>query len=127
MKKYWIIISLIVVLSLLLAGCNLPGQPKPTSQVDAMNTAAAQTITAQLTNIAKTNQAQAQITPTVTLSPSDENPSASTGTPTPTPTKTAEGDCFQASLVSETIPDGTDFTPEPDLYQNLDPEEHRHL
>lgn len=111
MKKYWIVTSLVVVFSLLLTGCNLPGQPEPTSQVDALNTAAAQTITAQLTNIAKTNQAQAQITPTVTLSPSDENPTNPTGTPTPTPTKTPEGDCYQASLVSETIPDGTDFTP----------------
>jgi hypothetical protein len=109
MKKYWIIPGLIVVLSLVLTGCNLPGQPEPTSQVDAMNTAAAQTITAQLTNIAKTNQAQAQITPTVTLSPSSET--SATSTPTPTSTQTEQGDCYQASLVSETIPDGTDFTP----------------
>ena len=109
MKKYWIITSLIVVLSLLLTGCNLPGQPAPTSQVDAMNTAAAQTITAQLTNIAKTNQAQAQMTPTVTLSPSEET--TPTATSTPTPTSTEQGVCYQAALVSETIPDGTDFTP----------------
>ncbi len=111
MKKYWIIISLIVVLSLVLTGCNMPGRPVPTSQVDAMNTAAAQTITAQLTSIAKTNQAQGQVTPTMTLSPSDETPAPSTATPTPTATITAQGDCYQASLVSETIPDGTDFTP----------------
>lgn len=111
MKKYWTIIGLLVVLSLVLSGCNLPGQPEPTSQVDAMNTAAAMTITAQLTNIAKTNQAQNQITPTVTISPSVEIPGESTATPTPTLTKTAEGVCYQASLVSETIPDGTDFTP----------------
>ncbi len=50
MKKYWLLISFIVIFSLTLSSCNLPGNPTPTSQVDALNTAAAQTVQAQQTN-----------------------------------------------------------------------------
>ncbi|MDY6873272.1 MAG: NBR1-Ig-like domain-containing protein [Chloroflexota bacterium] len=113
MKKQWTLITLFIVFSIILAGCNYPGRATPTSQVDAMNTAAAQTIQAQQTGIVQTSQAQSQTTPTVTLSPSDDvtATTAPQNTSTLTPTRTTEGDCYSASLVSETIPDGTDMTP----------------
>ncbi|MCB2209379.1 hypothetical protein KQH62_00670 [bacterium] len=113
MKKQWTLITLFIVFSIILAGCNYPGRATPTSQVDAMNTAAAQTIQAQQTGIVQTSQAQSQTTPTITLSPSEDASEtvAPNNTSTPTPTKTTEGDCYSGSLVSETIPDGTDMTP----------------
>jgi hypothetical protein len=116
MKKQITLISLVVIFSLSLAGCNYPGRATPTSQVDVLNTAAAQTIQAQQTGIAQTNQASAQDTPTVTLEPSNGDatetatPSA-TLTPTVTPTKTTAAKCDQAAFVSETIPDGTNYNP----------------
>lgn len=112
MKKQWTLFSICVVLSMILAGCNYPGRATPTSQVDAINTAAAQTIQAQQTSIAQTNQAVAQSTPTFTPEPSltvTEETVAPTSTVTPTSTTTVE--CDQAAFVSETIPDGTRFTP----------------
>lgn len=110
MKKYWLFISLMIAFSLVLSSCNLPGNPTPTSQVDALNTAAAQTIQVQQTVIAQTNEAKDQITPTVTLSPEDSDTGQS-ATATPTPTQTAQAECYQAGFVSETIPDGKNYTP----------------
>jgi hypothetical protein len=124
MKKKMLVLILGTVFSLVLAGCNYPGQTTPTSQVDMLNTAAAQTIQAQQTSIAQTSQAFEQpATPTATLEPSEvpaeetEEPSeptsapAPTNTPLPQPTATAKVACDVAAFVSETIPDGTDFTP----------------
>jgi len=109
MKKYWLFISLIVIFSLTLSACNLPGNPTPTSQVDALNTAAAQTVQAQQTNIAQTNEAKSQITPTVTPTPGGAASATSTTAPSTTVTTAAE--CYQASLASETIPDGKNYSP----------------
>jgi len=117
MKKNIFVFILIMMLSLSLAGCNLPGRATPTTQVDLLNTAAAQTIQAQQTHIAQTHQTtltamvptntlepvNGEGTPTVTLEPSP--------TPTQTATKTTKVECDQAAFVSETIPDGTNFNP----------------
>jgi len=116
MKKNLLILSIGLSLSLILTGCNLPGQPTPTTQVDMLNTAAAQTIQAQQTNIAQTNQpANGQQTPTATIEPpADATPSETpepSATLTPNPTSTSQSACNQADFVSETIPDGTDFDP----------------
>jgi len=109
-----------IIFSIILSGCNFPGQETPTSQVDALNTAAAQTVQAQQTSIAQTALAtkQEQPGPTQTLSPepSDEpgSPTATlapSDTPTTAPTSTPEIECNQAGFVAETIPDGTDFDP----------------
>lgn len=117
MKKIIVILSLSLIFSMILSACNYPGQETPTSQVDAMNTAAAQTVQAQQTYIAKTSQAVLQAeTATVTLE-SPQNGDTVTVTPEPsrtltiTPTQTADAKCNQAAFVSETIPDGTDFNP----------------
>jgi hypothetical protein len=116
MKKKFLILSVGLSLSLILTGCNLPGRATPTTQVDLLNTAAAQTIQAQQTNIVQTNQAGViETTPTATLEPQDEEtPSATpepSDTPAPTPTHTQETACNQAAFVSETVPDGTDYDP----------------
>lgn len=116
MKKRFLILSIGLSLSIILTGCNLPGRATPTTQVDLLNTAAAQTIQAQQTNIAQTNQAgEREMTPTATLEPPSEGtPSATSepsATPSPTPTHTQETACNQAAFVSETVPDGTDYDP----------------
>ena len=124
MKKKMFVLIIGLVFSLILTGCNFPGQTTPTSQVDLLNTAAAQTIQAQQTYIAQTGQAvEQQATPTATLQPSEtpeeetEEPSQPTSPPAPTntllPTATATKQvaCDVAAFVSETIPDGTDFNP----------------
>jgi len=115
--KFAFLFMLIVVLSLGLTGCNLPGDTTPTTQVDLLNTAAAKTIQVQQTNIAKTHQTTlTAAAPTNTLKATEEE-----GTPTSTPqpsltptitaTATTEKECDQAGFVSETIPDGTEFFP----------------
>jgi len=130
MKTRIITTFLVLFFSLILVGCNLPGNAAPTSQVDMLNTAAAQTIQAQQTYIAQTNQAVIPLsTPTPTLEPTGEpgeptatleptvkpdSPTATTepttsGTSTPTATEVVE--CYLAKFVSETVPDGTDFDP----------------
>lgn len=109
MKKLSATISLAVLMALVLAGCNLPGQTTETSQVDLLNTAAAQTIQAQQTQIAQTNQAVAQSTPTATSGASTTEAVSATGTPTPT--ATAKVACNQVAFEEETIPDGTNLTP----------------
>ena len=125
MKRKILIISLPIVLSLILVGCNMPGRATQPPLEDLMNTAAAQTLQAQQTIIVQTNQAiNQQPTVTPTLSPventSTTEPSAtSTATtqptlaPSPTPSRTPTKyiACDQASFVSETIPDGTDYKP----------------
>ena len=102
-------IGLVGIISLILTGCNLPGQATATSQVDLLNTAAAQTIQAQQTNIAQTDQAVVQNTPTWTPEPSTTETTAPTSTPSPTATTQVE--CNKIDFISETIPDGTNFTP----------------
>jgi len=109
MKNSIKFISLAALFSLLLAGCNLPGQSTPTSQVDLLNTAAAQTIQAQQTNMAQTNEAVVQ--PTSTLTPEPANTETVALTTTPSPTATAQVECDQIAFIEETVPDGTNFSP----------------
>jgi hypothetical protein len=120
MKKSMLVVTGLILISFLLGGCFRPGAPTPTSQVDLLNTAAAQTIQAQQSHIAQTSQAQyPEGTPTATVQPT-VNPNEPTATPIPnttdsprfTPTGTLEDEaCNRAAFVSETIPDGTTFLP----------------
>ncbi len=116
-KYTHIIIVLIIMFSLSLAGCNMPGSATPTTQVDQLNTAAAQTIQAQQTNIAQTQQITlTAIAPTNTLEPAEDGSTPTSTlepslTPTPTATKTTQEACDQAAFISETIPDGKNFDP----------------
>jgi hypothetical protein len=120
MRKLFLVISFGLIFSIILSGCNFPGKGTPTSQVDALNTAAAQTVQAQQTSIAQTAQATKQQEPaetqTLTQEPQEEygTPTATlvpTNTPTKTPTQTPDVECNRAAFVAETIPDGTDFDP----------------
>jgi hypothetical protein len=119
MKNKIIVISFFLVFGLILAGCNMPGQPTPIPMEDVMNTAAAQTLQALQTNIVQTNQViDQQPTPTATLEPVvTENTPEPTAEPTVAPTSTptlvptAATPCDRITFVSETIPDGTDFAP----------------
>ncbi len=123
MKKSSILTITILILSFVLSGCNYPGgNGTPTSQVDQLNTAAAQTIQAQQTSIAQTSQpgGETQEGPTAITQPSETpsqepgEPSATpepTSSPTRTPTQTEQTPCDRAAFVSETIPDGTNFNP----------------
>jgi hypothetical protein len=114
MKKSVFVITFLIIFSLILAGCNLPGQETPESQVDLLNTAAAQTIQAQQTLIAEATQVPPtqEILPTETLAPQEETeeptqPPAPTHTPTTAPTNTPEGKCDQAAFMTETVLDGS--------------------
>ncbi|MFU8827160.1 MAG: NBR1-Ig-like domain-containing protein [Brevefilum sp.] len=114
MKKSIFPITLLLLFSLILVGCNLPGQETPESQVDLLNTAAAQTVQAQQTLIAQPTEVPrtAEVIPTETLPPTEETEAATSTlapTATITLTPTPEGRCDQASFVTETIPDGTVF------------------
>ena len=111
MKNSIKLISMVGLFSLLLASCNMPGQPTAASQVDLLNTAAAQTIQAQQTNIAQTNQAVVQATQTLTPEPSTSTTETVAPTSTPTSTATTKVECNLIDFVSETIPDGTNFNP----------------
>lgn len=115
MKKNYISSLVIIIISLSLGACNLPGRATPTSQVDLLNTAAAQTIQAQQTNIAQTSEAASKVTPTATLDLDSGITETSAPPATPSPTGTAtqkvETVCDQAGFISETIPDGTKFAP----------------
>lgn len=114
MKKSMLVITLVLIFSIGIAGCNFPGQEPPESQVDLLNTAAAQTIQAQQTLIAQTTEEPPEQEATVTEtppSPDDTDIPQPTSTPTVAPTNTQQVRCDQAAFVSETIPDGTDFNP----------------
>lgn len=126
MNKKILIFSFVLVFSILLTGCNFPGQVEPTTQVDMLNTAAAQTIQAQQTIIAQTSQpnepwatatslpviTQEGVTPEATTAiPTFTAQPTATSVPVNTATPTPYVECNVAGFVSETIPDGTDFDP----------------
>jgi hypothetical protein len=116
MQKSMPLIIFFLIFTIALTGCNLPNQETPISQVDLLNTAAAQTIQAQQTLIAQATDVTPQaVTPTASLPAQEDTevppePSATPAvadTPTNTPTPTQQVKCDQAAFISETIPDGT--------------------
>ncbi len=117
MKKSIFPITLLLIFSLILVGCNLPTQETPESQVDLLNTAAAQTVQAQQTLIAQPTEVPPtqETLPTETLEETETDtptePPAPTSTPTLAATPTSQAKCDQAGFVSETVPDGSDFNP----------------
>jgi hypothetical protein len=115
MKKSMLVVTLVLIFSMVIVGCNLPRQEVPESQVDLLNTAAAQTIQAQQTLIAQVTDVPptAEATATVTVPAVEETqvPPAPTQTATTAMTNTPTVRCDQAGFVSETIPDGTTFSP----------------
>ncbi|HSG25821.1 MAG TPA: NBR1-Ig-like domain-containing protein [Anaerolineales bacterium] len=121
MMRQKITLAAVILLIVLLAGCNLPPstpeQPEPLSA----QTLAAQTIDAQRTQFASGSQptqdvGQSPIPPADTLAPTNTSPPAATlpptNTPVPsfTPTKTIP--CNRAGFVKDvTVPDGKIYAP----------------
>jgi len=114
MKTYRII-ALMLALVLAVSACNMPGSAQPTEQTNpnAVFTAAAQTVVAQLTQNALLNPTSAP----ATVSPPTSTPEPATNTPEPAlppptainaPTTAPTASCDAAQFVSDvTIPDGT--------------------
>lgn len=118
MKKRTTIIMLSFLLSVMLVGCNIPIFETPVSQVDLLNTAAAQTIQAQQTSIAQTSQPtlpEPTLTgtqePTLTETPEVIETPTPTLEPTAVFTPTKQAACDVAAFVSETVLDGSSFSP----------------
>ncbi len=108
-NRYLLVLA---VITLALAGCNLPAAT-PTDQLYMLRTAAAETVAAM-----STQAHQDQATPTQAFVPTSTalalpspTPLGITPGPELSPTATANLPCDQASFVSETIPDGTQFFP----------------
>ncbi|MCJ7694906.1 MAG: NBR1-Ig-like domain-containing protein [Anaerolineaceae bacterium] len=113
MKRSHLVFTVLILLVVILGACNIPNATSPSNSDDPVKTAAAETVAALTTQIAATDMANKLLTPsptiTNTLAPSETlQPS---NTPFPTATNTPPGVCDRAGFVSETIPDGSDFSP----------------
>jgi hypothetical protein len=122
-KHFWLsFFTVLVVASLALAACNMPAGNAPvTSEPALIYTAAAQTVSAQLTQSANTIPAtpttaagqaptatQPALAPTNTQAP----PPAPTHTPVPPTATSVPIPCDRAEFVKDvTIPDGTEMAP----------------
>jgi len=103
-------INVILLLALALSACNLPTNTPPPEGANAILTAAAQTVEANLTQSAILNPPTAPPTSTV---PAGSTPTLTLAVPTNTttaPTQTAVCDLAQF-LTDVTVPDGTEFEP----------------
>jgi hypothetical protein len=95
------LLSLFFIVALIALACNFPSSTAPTQSSSVVDTAAAQTIEAEV--------GQATMTAT-TMSPNTDTPtplSTATNVATALPTSV----CDLSQFVSETIPDGTNFAP----------------
>ncbi len=102
----------ILIFSLL--ACNTVTIPTTAINVDAVGTAAAQTVAAAIGSVAPAGDTAVPPAAATTAAP---NPAVPTNTPPPVPTSTntnvppPTAICDQAAFVSETVPDGTEFAP----------------
>lgn len=112
MPKLFRLASLILCLTLTLGACNLPGSTRePEAQnAEAVLTAAAQTVEANLTQSAIQNTPTVQVAPTNTTAPPTFTLAVSptSGIPAATATQNCDDSDFVADV---TIPDGTVFDP----------------
>jgi hypothetical protein len=119
MKRHLRIVSIILLISLLAAACNMPGGGAPTPTQEPVLTQAEATEQETATNSPPTTQplvtvTSAPVTPTTTTAPT------ATSTPIPTTTSTpvgTPGACTdQAKFVEDvTIPDNTEMLPAQDF------------
>jgi hypothetical protein len=116
MKTYRIL-AVMLAIALAVSACNLPDSAQPTEQTNpnAVFTAAAQTVVAQLTQNALLNPTSAP----ATVAPPTAAPAPATSTPIPAPlpsliagpTAAPTVSCDQASFVTDvTVSDGTSFS-----------------
>ncbi len=110
-SKYWLV-SVITILTIILTACGSSPPAEPTIDPQAIFTAAAQTVAAQLTQTAAAATPTPEATATETPMPATETPSV-TETPTTSPLATAaQALCDDAKYVSDvSVPDGTVYAP----------------
>jgi hypothetical protein len=104
------LITMLAATALIFSACNLPsGQPAPaTEDPNAIFTAAAQTVEANLTQSAAVNPPTVPVLPTNTgPAPTAQEPPTNT-VPAPTATQSCDIADFVADI---TVPDGTQFSP----------------
>lgn len=109
-KLIWLV-SILLTIALGISACNLPSNDTstPTQGSDAVLTAAAQTVEANLTQAAILNPPTVPVIPTSTTAPPTVTLAVSTNTQ---PGATATQDCDDADFVTDvTIPDGTTLSP----------------
>lgn len=129
MKKITVLLSALLLISTILSACNLPtsktNKNTPSSPMDAINTAAAKTVVAMSTELARGKDTPVSlpptftpqaILPTTTLAPSSTvlatQASPATLTPAPVLDSPTPIPCDRAAFVTDvTIPDGTSFDP----------------
>ena len=113
MSKLARLVSITLFLALVLSACNLPSTTQETEGADAVLTAAAQTVEANLTQAAILNPPTVPVIPTSTTAP----PTVTLAAPTNTkPVATATQNCDDADFVTDvTIPDGTTLSPNEDF------------
>lgn len=109
----YILLSMFITTSLLVTACGEKNTPEATQAMNSIQTAVAETVAAQdAVQAANTSTPAAPVaTQTPLLFSPTLTPLAPLASPT-LPSNTAKSKCASASLVSETIPDGTMFRPE---------------
>ncbi len=110
MRKSRKLIILTILSVLILSACGDANN----AQDPTIATAVAQTVAAQNASQTNTETAAASATPFITQTPLQFSPTLTLLAPKASPTlhgNTAKSECAKASLVSETIPDGTIFRP----------------
>ena len=101
--------SIFLAIALGVSACNLPSNATPTQGADAVLTAAAQTVEANMTQSAILNPPTVPVIPTSTQGPPTSTLAVSTSTSS---VKTSTPTCDLAQFIRDvTIPDGTEFDP----------------
>ncbi|MBT4311267.1 MAG: hypothetical protein HOD49_12745 [Anaerolineae bacterium] len=109
MSKNSKLLSLLALITLFIFACTLPSSEPETNDPNIIFTAAAETASVQLTNIALNNNTNSTQTPLPPLSPPTTAPSAIPTLPSITPT---EDNCDKAKFITDvTVPDGTVYSP----------------
>jgi hypothetical protein len=107
------LLSTIVTVSLLITACGADATAETQQEINRIETAVAKTVTAQ--NAAQSQSTSTPAAPVFTQTPLMFSPTLTPLAPIVSPTlpaNTAKSACASASLVSETIPDGTIFKPD---------------
>jgi hypothetical protein len=106
---YKILIPLIILVLIVLVGCNLPNsQPTESISPELIFTQAAQTVAAQLTQLAPNVSPTVQIIPTSTLTPNPTETPFYTSTRTPIPCLLVG---YSDATIDVTVPDNTIMSP----------------
>ena len=113
MFKYARFVSIVILLTLVLNACNLPSSDTETEGANAVLTAAAQTVEANLTQAAVANPNPTATTAVVLPTSTTASPDITLAAPTNTlPVATATQDCDKGDFVTDvSIPDGTVIDP----------------